>query len=307
MQSSDQKKIFLVDLSEKGERLDKILANRFSDTYSRTYFQYLIEKNLVFLNEVPVKKRVKGEPGDRIEVQFIPTPEIELKSESIPLSIIYEDEGMLIVNKPPGMVTHPAPGHWTGTFANALLYYCGELPETNNPLRPGIVHRLDKDTSGLLIAAKTVDMQQHLTNLFTKRQIYKEYLAVCLGKPIDGKICEPIGRHPIHRKQMAIVPGGRQAISTFKTLGCDGKLSAVKATIATGRTHQIRVHLKHAGAAILGDDLYGNPSANSLYGVKRQLLHASILRFLHPKTGEELEFCAPLPEDMRLFFNKILR
>ena len=304
MTSEDNDFLVITD-EEVGERLDKILARRFEQQYSRTYFQYLIEKELVLLNGQTVKKRIKPELGDEIEIQFVATPEIQLVPEAIPLSILYEDDELLVINKPPGMVIHPAPGNWTGTLVNALLYYCKNLPQIGDSLRPGIVHRLDKETSGVIVAAKTLDMQQKLTLLFAERAIYKEYIAICVGKPKDGEVCAPIGRHPVLRKQMAIVPNGRQAISFFKTLAWNEKLSIVQAIIATGRTHQIRVHLKSLGTAVLGDSLYGNVSINHSYGAYRQLLHASVLRFKHPTTGKDLEFHAPIPEDMELFFRKI--
>lgn len=303
---ADEIDLLVVTEDEEGERLDKILAKRFKEVYSRTYFQYLIDEQLVLLNGSPVKKRIKPQAGDEIEVQFAATPEIQLTSEAIPLAIIYEDEYLIAVNKPAGMVVHPAPGNWSGTFVNALLYHCGQLAGQENSLRPGIVHRLDKETSGVLVAAKTLEMQQKLTALFASRQVYKEYLAICIGRPADGEINAPIGRHPIHRKQMAIVPTGKQALSYCKTMGYNEKLSFVQVVIATGRTHQIRVHLKYKGTPILGDNLYGNSSLNQYYGVHRQLLHAAILKFQHPLTGEQLELTAPPPEDMLRFMRKLL-
>lgn len=297
--------ILLITEEEAGERLDKILARRFSAIHSRTYFQYLIDEHLVLLNGSPVKKRVKPEAGDEVEVQFAALPEINLAPENIPLAIVYEDEYLLVVNKPVGMVVHPAPGNWSGTFVNALLYHCQHLPVDPQSLRPGIVHRLDKETSGLLVAAKTLEAQQKLIELFASRQVYKEYLAICIGRPPDGEIQAPIGRHPIHRKQMAVVPNGRAATTICKTLAWNEKLSLVHVVITTGRTHQIRVHLKYKGTPILGDPLYGQSSVNHYYSVSHQLLHASTLRFKHPLTGELLTFKANLPEDMLRFIKKI--
>ena len=298
--------LLVVTEEEAGERLDKVLARRFKEVYSRTYFQYLIDEQLVLVNGSPVKKRAKPEEGDEIEVEFAATPEIQLTPEAIPLSIIYEDEHLLAVNKPAGMVVHPAPGNWSGTFVNALLYHCGSLPATDaSSLRPGIVHRLDKETSGVLVAAKTLEMQQKLTALFASRKVYKEYLAICIGRPPEGEINAPIGRHPIHRKQMAVVPAGKQAISFCYPLGWNEKLSFVRIVIATGRTHQIRVHLKYKGTPVLGDSLYGNASVNQYYGAERQLLHAAKIQFEHPFTGKLLELSAPLPEDMAKFVRNI--
>lgn len=303
---AEETDLLVVTEDEAGERLDKILARRFKEVYSRTYFQYLIDEQLVLLNGVPVKKRAKPQEGDEIEVEFASTPEIELTPEPIPFSILYEDEFLLAINKPAGMVVHPAPGNWSGTFVNGLLYHCSQLNAQDNSLRPGIVHRLDKDTSGILIAAKTLEMQQKLILLFAARQVYKEYWAICLGRPSDGEISAPIGRHPIHRKQMAVVPTGKQAISYVKSLGWNDKLSFVQVVIATGRTHQIRVHLKYKGAPILGDALYGNSSLNHYYGVQRQLLHAARIRFQHPLTGQQLELYAPPPADMSRYMRKVL-
>ena len=303
---AEETDIIVIAADEAGERLDKILAKRFKEVYSRTYFQYLIDEQLVLLNGAPVKKRIKPDVGDEIEVQFAAAPEIKLTSEAIPLTIIYEDEHLLAVNKPAGMVVHPAPGNWSGTFVNALLYHCKGLAGQDDSLRPGIVHRLDKETSGILVAAKTLEMQQKLTALFASRQVYKEYLAICVGRPEDGEINAPIGRHPIRRKEMAIVPTGRQASSFCRTVGWNEKISLVQIVIATGRTHQIRVHLKSKGNPILGDSLYGNSSINQYYGVHRQLLHARTIKFQHPLTGKQLELTASLPDDMLRFIRKVL-
>lgn len=298
--------ILIVTEEEAGERLDKILANRFKNLYSRTYFQSLIQDGLVLLNEVPVKKRIKPEAGDEIEIEFIVTPEIDLTPENIPLDILYEDEHLLAINKPVGLVVHPAPGNWSHTFVNALLFHCQSLNQTEEGcLRPGIVHRLDKDTSGVLVAAKTSWMQQKLIELFASRQVYKEYLAICVGNPGEGEINAPIGRHPVDRKKMAVTPTGRQAISLIKTLAWNGKLSIAKVIILTGRTHQIRVHLKERGTPVLGDSLYGQIQANQHYQVSHQLLHAALVRFVHPGNGKEIEFKAEPSEQMKQMLKKI--
>lgn len=295
----------IVTTEEAGERLDKILANRFQGHYSRTYFQFLIESQLILVNGISLKKRMKLQEGDEIEIQFATTPEISLVPEAIPLSILYEDEHFLAIDKPSGMVVHPAAGHWSGTFVHALIYHCGYNSLDPHSVRPGIVHRLDKETSGVLLAAKTLEMQQKLSNLFASRQIYKEYIAVCVGRPPDGEIRAPIGRHPIHRKQMTILPSGREAISNCKTLQWNDQLSLVKVSISTGRTHQIRVHLKSKGCPVLGDEIYGNKTVNRLYQTERQLLHASTLRFIHPISQKEMEIVAPIPEEIKKFQKKI--
>lgn len=291
--------LIIVLEEESGERLDKLLAHRFKERYSRTYFQYLIDHHLVLLNGEPVKKRVKPKAGDEIEVEFLALPEIQLKPEPISLEILYEDDSLLVINKPVGMVVHPAPGHWSGTFVNALLFHCQSLAVAEGEIRPGIVHRLDKDTSGILVAAKTLEAQQKLIELFASRQIYKEYLAICVGHPGQGEIRAPIGRHPVDRKQMAVVPEGREAITFYKTLASQGKLSMVQVVIATGRTHQIRVHLKYHGTPVLGDPLYGQSNSNQSYKAPHQFLHALRLRLPHPITKKILEFQALPPLDMQ--------
>lgn len=286
---------------EAGERLDKILIHRFPDGYSRTYFQNLIEEGLVLLDGKALKKRYKPAAGDEIEIYFSVTQEIDVTPENICLDIIYEDQDILIVNKPPGMVVHPAPGNWTGTFVNALLYHCKNLQPLwgFEDLRPGIVHRLDKETSGLLLAAKTKCAHRHLVEQFASRRVKKEYLAICLGNPGNCVINEPIGRHPVQRKMMAVVPDGKPAKTTFQTLQTYGPLSLVRALPETGRTHQIRVHLKHRGTPIVGDAVYGSAQVNEKFHADRQWLHAEKLRFMHPSSNEEMEFTAPLPLDMQ--------
>ena len=309
MSPDETSDVLIVQNEESGERLDKILASRFQDVKSRTYFQFLIEEKRVLVNGISSKKRTLLRPGDEIRIDFILSPEMGLVPEAIPLEIIYEDDDLLVINKPAGIVIHPAPGNWQGTFANALLYHCNSLQEHfQNTLRPGIVHRLDKDTSGLLIAAKSSLAHQRLIAMFAERRIEKEYLAVCLGNPGKREIRAPIGRHPVHRKRMAVVPEkGRDALTFCETLAYDSHLSFVRVLLATGRTHQIRVHLKHAGCPVLGDALYGNLQANQKYGAGRQFLHASTLRLMHPLRNIPLEFNAPLPDDMSSFVQKYFK
>jgi 23S rRNA pseudouridine1911/1915/1917 synthase len=284
-----------VTAEEEGIRIDKFLASRFPD-YSRTYFQHLIDNGFVLLNGDPVKKRIVPEEGDEIEVCFQATAQPSLQPENIPLDILFEDEHFLAVNKPPGLVVHPAPGHWSGTFVNALLYHCQNLAPNSDPLRPGIVHRLDKDTSGVLLAAKTLQAHQKLIELFASRQMDKLYLAVCHGRPAVKTIDMPIGRHPTQRKEMAVIPDGRQAITEVRLLAFNEKQSLVLALPKTGRTHQIRVHLKQIGCPIVGDPIYGrSEGAND----SRLLLHAYRLSFTHPITGVPLRLTAPIPNDLK--------
>ncbi|MBS0614956.1 MAG: RluA family pseudouridine synthase [Verrucomicrobia bacterium] len=273
-------------------RLDKFLAQAYP-LHSRTYFQYLIDRGLVLVNGDVWKKKDIPRLGDTVEVCFELTPELNLTPENIPLDILYEDEFLLAVNKPPGMVVHPAPGHPQGTFVNALLYHCQSLPDMES-LRPGIVHRLDKDTSGVLLAAKTLASHQQLIDLFASRQMEKTYQAICVGTPRDGVIDAPIGRHPTRRQEMAVREGGKVALSDVKCLKTRGDLSFVEIRPKTGRTHQIRVHLAHIAAPVLGDPVYGRPAMNEKWDVQQQLLHASQLRFTHPMTGKFLEIIAPL-------------
>lgn len=298
---------FFISPEESGQRLDKILAQRFAAVQSRSYFQMLIEEERVLLNGLPVKKRIKPEAGDEVEVHFILSPEIGLTPENIPLEILYEDSDIIAVNKPSGMVVHPATGNWTGTFVNALLWHCKQIEALpgGSALRPGIVHRLDKDTSGVMLAAKTATAHQRLIELFSSRKIYKEYLVVCIGNPGTTKIEAPIGRHPVHRKLMCVLPEGKPAVSYVSTLACDGKISLVKVILETGRTHQVRVHLKHQGTPVLGDMVYGNTQANTKYGTGRQLLHAKTMRLSHPITGQPLELTAPLPQDFQRWQQKL--
>ena len=308
MPTDDTDTIFINE-EEEGIRLDKVLAHRFHGVQSRTYFQFLIEEGRILLNGVPTKKRVKPVNGDEVEIHYILTPEIDLTPEPIPLQIIYEDSDLLVINKPSGMVVHPAPGHWTGTFVNALLYHCKEELEnnpSNSSLRPGIVHRLDKETTGLLVAAKTSLAHQKLIEMFANREVHKEYLAVCVGNPGNVEINMAIARHPVHRKQMTTVKeGGRKALSICETLAHNHELSLVNVILATGRTHQIRVHMKHQGTPVLGDSTYGFEQANKKHGVSRQLLHAHLLRFNHPISRISLEFKAEVPEDMTKFIKKL--
>lgn len=287
----------MMTAEEAGKRLDKVLAERYPDAHSRAYLQWLIEENHVLLNHKPVKKRVKVAAGDRVDVCFVLTPEIELKPEKIFLDIIYEDEAIIVVNKSAGLVVHPGAGNWTGTFVNGLLYHCKKLPE-GETLRPGIVHRLDKETTGLLVAAKTAEAQHKLVELFSSRRVYKEYIAVCVGNPGKGTVDAPIARHPVHRQKMAVVEGGRRSVTHYETLKYDVSLSLVKLVLETGRTHQIRVHMKQIGFPVLGDPVYGSSAMNQKFQLGRQMLHAAKLIFPHPVTGKEMVLEAPVPDEM---------
>jgi 23S rRNA pseudouridine1911/1915/1917 synthase len=296
----------IVEEAEEGKRLDKLLSDRFPDS-SRTYFQSLIERELVLLNGSVVKKRILPQAGDEIEIEFALTPEISLEPENIPLDILYEDEDLLAINKPSGMVVHPGAGNFSHTFVNALLYYCKEL-KGGESLRPGIVHRLDKETTGVLLAAKREEVHQKLVAQFARREVSKEYVAVCVGNPGSRIVEGQIGRHPVRRKEMTLLEtGGRASKTEIKTLYFDGILSFVRLFPETGRTHQLRVHLKSLGTPILGDSVYGSASQNKKFGVTRQLLHAYKLNFTHPITKKRMEMEAPIPQDIAYFLEKLKR
>ena len=298
-------KSFTIQEKDLNTRLDKLLARHYPE-YSRTYFQYLIDQDYVLLNGLPVKKQQKVHSGDEVEIEFHLTPQIDIQPENIPLDILFEDPHVLIANKPVGMVVHPAPGTPSGTFAGALLHHCKQLnPDEFENLRPGIVHRLDKDTSGTIIAAKTARDHQKLIEQFSNREVEKTYLAICCGVPKEGEFSAPIKRHPINRKQMTVSAGGKEAISHFKVLARRVGLSLVEVKLLTGRTHQIRVHLKAMNCPILGDSTYGSTSLNKKYGAARQMLHAYSLKLSHPHSEAPLEAMAPIPDDMKNFIDLI--
>jgi 23S rRNA pseudouridine1911/1915/1917 synthase len=294
--------IIIISEEEAGLRLDKILAQRFADIKSRSYFENLFDEEKILVNGSPVKKRFQPQLNDEIEVNFLFTPELSIVPEAIPLDIVYEDDFLIVINKPAGMVVHPAVGNWTGTFVNALMHHCGNASimanKDNRDLRPGIVHRIDKETTGLLIAAKNNDVQRLLIQQFSQRLIHKEYLAICFGNPGNVTIDQPIGRHPIHRKMMAIVPSGRNAVSVCRSLSFNGELALVNIALITGRTHQIRVHLNHLQKPLVGDSLYGSDKVNRRFNIYRQMLHAYKLSFKHPVSGVQLNLKVDPPHDM---------
>lgn len=288
-----------VEIHEDALRLDKFLSTRFPEL-SRTYLQWLISEGHVSVNEAIVKKSAKVQTGDEVEVEFVPTNELDLEPENIPLDILYEDEHLLAINKPSGLVVHPGPGNWKGTFVNALLYHCKTL-ECRDELRPGIVHRLDKETSGVLLAAKTNMAHSKLTQAFAERKIKKQYLAICFGKPPMATIDAPIARHPTQRKLMAVAEsGGKPARTHLRVVASNETLSLLEIDLETGRTHQIRVHLKHVGHPLVGDEVYGK----KIGGIERPMLHAQRLEFVHPITAESLVIEAQFPEDLKLTIDK---
>ena len=276
--------------------MDLWLKSRFPD-YSRTYFQSLIEKKLVLLNGALAPKRTKLCAGDEIEVEFALTEEIQAVAEDIPLDLLFEDDALLAINKPAGMVVHPAPGHPNKTFVNALLFHLKKAP-TEDAIRPGIVHRLDKETSGVLIAAKTPKSHETLVNSFAQREVKKTYLAIVNGDPgLERTIDMPIGRDPLNRQKMTVTSRGKRAISHIRRLDFDGEKSLLEVDIETGRTHQIRVHLSHIKTPIIGDSVYGNKKINEKWKAARQMLHAYKLSLPHPTNKETLSLRANPPED----------
>lgn len=295
----------IIEKDETSFRLDQILTERFRGHYSRTYFQNLIDQKLVLLNGEPVKKGIKPKEGDEIEIEFLYEAELDLKPEAIPLEILYEDNDLIAINKKVGMVVHPAPGNWSGTFVNALVYHCQALLQQVDRLRPGIVHRLDKDTSGVLIAAKHPEAQRRLIEAFAARQVQKNYLAIVIGNPGQKVVEAPIGRSPQNRQKMAAVSSGKAAYSTIETIKSGKMLSLVRIEPKTGRTHQIRVHLNFIGTPVLGDNLYGNIQLNKRLQIEQHLLHAESLKLQHPMTAKPLIITAPLPELFQNFLSKI--
>jgi len=289
---------FTITLLEADDRLDKILTHRFP-SHSRTYFQYLIEKNQVFVNGHPVKKKDKPKEGDLVSLTLIASPDPKVEPEKIALDILYEDDHIIAINKPRGMVVHPGAGNPSKTVVNALLYHTKSLPETSKT-RPGIVHRLDKETSGVMIAAKTEIAHARLVDLFKKREIHKEYLAITENVPKEGVVSLPIGRHPTKRKEMTIREDGKEAITQITVLKKNRTHSLVLAKPKTGRTHQIRVHLKALKAPIVGDKIYGNPNKQDT----PMLLHAHKLSFIHPLFNTEVHLSAPIPEEFSFFLEK---
>lgn len=288
--------------TDAGERLDAWLSRQLEEV-SRSRIQQWIKDACVTVNGETVKPNVSLKPDDLITVRPPPVKEVTLTPEAIPLDILFEDSDVLVLNKPAGLVVHPAAGHDSGTLVNALLHHCNDLTGIGGELRPGIVHRLDKDTSGLMIVAKTEAAMAGLSHDFKERRVTKHYWALVRGvvQPESGRIETLIGRDPHHRKRMsARVERGRTARSQYETIESLGEATLLNVSIETGRTHQIRVHMAHLGHPILGDSEYGR--ARKLADgteVPRQMLHARSLALQHPVTGADLEFSAPLPDDFR--------
>ncbi|CAI2719033.1 RluA family pseudouridine synthase [Nitrospina watsonii] len=281
------------------KRLDVFLTEVQSDI-SRSYIQKLIDSERVTVNGAAAKPHYKVKAGDRVALT-VPDPQpLDVQAEAIPLNIVYEDASLIVVDKPPGLVVHPAPGHGGGTLVNALLHHCKDLKGIGGVERPGIVHRLDKDTSGLVLVAKTGAALNDLLRQFKERQVKKVYLALVKGKvePASGWIDAPIGRHRQHRKKMALNDDGRAAQTYYEVEKQFSQFALLRAEPKTGRTHQIRVHLASIGHPILGDRLYGHLRGATVPRIARQALHAHRLEVTHPESGQALQWVSPLPADL---------
>lgn len=288
----------------KGTRLDKALSD-YLDGVSRSYLQKLIKEGYVTVNDRPEKASFKLNVQDRVMVTLPDEEPVDILPEDIPLDILYEDPELLVVNKPKGMVVHPSAGHSSGTLVNALLYHCsGQLSGINGVQRPGIVHRIDKDTTGALVVCKTDLAHQSLAAQLKEHSITRRYRAVVHHniREDEGTVDAPIGRHPVDRKKMAVnYRNGKRAVTHYRVLERFGDYTYIECRLETGRTHQIRVHMSHIGHPLLGDEIYG--PAKCPFRLQGQCLHAMVLGFLHPVTGEYLEFTALLPE----YFEQLLR
>ena len=290
-----------------GERVDSFLSRLLPDL-TRSAAQRLLEEGLVTRCGVPVKKSDKTVPGDTFTVALPDPAPMDVFPQNIPLDVVYEDADIIVVNKPVGMVVHPAAGHPDGTLVNALLYHCKEsLSGINGTLRPGIVHRIDRDTSGLIIAAKNDFAHVRLAAQLQDHTLARTYRCIVMGNLREdaGTVNAPIGRCPADRKKMAVVAGGRNAVTHWMVLERYPGAAYVECRLETGRTHQIRVHMAYIGHPILGDTVYGN--RKSVPGLQGQCLHAVGLKFIHPRTGEPVQLTCPLPEEFEKQLEKYRR
>ena len=289
-------------ITDQTGRIDKVLTS-LEPEITRSQLKNLINDGHVTVNGQAVKPKYKVQAGDKISLVKPEPQSLELTPENIPLNIVYEDDDVIVVNKPQGMVVHPAPGHPDHTLVNALLYH-SPLSTINGTFRPGIVHRIDKDTSGLLMVAKNDLAHQSLAEQLRNKTNKREYLALVYGqiKEDEGTINAPLGRNPQDHKKQAVVKSGRHAVTHFKVMKRYDNFTLVKCILETGRTHQIRVHMKYIGHPLVGDPLYG---PRKVIGKDGQFLHAALLGFKHPRTGKELVFEAPLPENFQKMLDKL--
>jgi len=299
---------FYIASEAEGKRLDTFLSEQI-EGYSRTYMQKLIEEEHCRVNGKGAKSNLKLRIGDRVEASIPDPVPLAVEPEKIELNIVYEDSHIIVINKPQGMVVHPAHGNYTGTVVNALLEHCGSLSDYNSltgingVMRPGIVHRIDKDTSGIIVIAKTNEAHLSLSEQLKEHTITRKYTALLEGKLKDdtGTVDTLIGRNPKDRKKMAVVSsGGKRAVTHYRALERFDGFTLIEAVLETGRTHQIRVHMSHLGHPVVGDTVYGYKKQK--FQTEGQLLHARVLGFIHPASGEYMEFEAPLPDH----FQKIL-
>jgi len=308
--STNPERTFAVNTDQAGLRLDVFLAQA-DESFSRSQIKYAIEEGDVTVNGKSPKVSQHLKAGDVVDIHLEPAIDAISIPQDIPLNIIYEDASIIVINKPAGMVVHPAPGNPDNTLVNALLFHCRDLSGIGGVLRPGIVHRLDKETSGLIVAAKADEAHRKLSTQFEKHDVYKKYIALVWGdvKGQSGEIVLPVGRHPVDRKKMSTRSRhGKDALTLWKVRERYGTATLLDIEIKTGRTHQIRVHLSERGYPVIGDAVYGNASKLQtvknavlkarIKSLERQALHARVLSFLHPQTGERMVFSAPLPEDM---------
>lgn len=293
--------------NEAGERIDKYLSEEFAER-SRSFLQKLIKEQYVKVNGKPVKASYRLVLGDSVSISFPEPEKPDIIAENIPLSILYEDSDIIVVNKPKQMVVHPAPGHYSGTLVNALLYHCSDnLSGINGSMRPGIVHRIDMDTTGSLVVCKNDAAHQALSKQLKEHSIHRIYEAIVHGnlKEDSGRIDAPIGRHPTERKKMStLAKNGRDAVTHYRVLERFGNYTYIQCRLETGRTHQVRVHMASIAHPLLGDSVYGLKKCPIL-GLQGQTLHAKTLGFIHPKTGEYMEFTAPLPEYFHTVLDKL--
>ncbi len=292
-----------VQANQTGMRIDKLLAE-VNEGASRSQVQEWIKDGLVYVDGSLVKSNHKCLEGEKISWEVPEPEEMEIKAEDIPLPIVYEDSSLLVVNKPKGMVVHPSPGHYNGTMVNALLYHCHDLSGINGVIRPGIVHRIDKDTTGLLVVAKNDQAHLSLAEQLKDKTMSRKYQAIVHGdiQHEYGTIDAPLGRDPKDRQKQAVVRDGRSAVTHFQVIDRFGSYTHVECVLETGRTHQIRVHMKYIGHPLAGDPKYGPKKTLDVEG---QALHAGLLGFTHPQTGERMEFEAPLPDELQTILAKL--
>lgn len=287
---------FAAEAEDVGKRIDVFAAENY-EGLSRSGFKKIFDGGGVFVGDKAVKANYKLRSGDVVTLEIPETQALEILPQDIPLDILYEDDDVIVINKPQGMVVHPAPGHYTDTMVNALLYHCGDsLSGINGVLRPGIVHRIDMDTSGVIMAAKNNNAHRSLAAQLAEHSITRKYNAIVYNniKEDEGTVDKPLARNPQDRKKMAVVPGGRHAVTHYRVIDRLGKFTYIEAQLETGRTHQIRVHMTYIGHPLLGDSVYG--PKKQPFNLNGQVLHARVLGFIHPSTGEYMEFESPLPD-----------